>query len=91
MIYLNNSATSYPKPQQVIDAVTKSIKKPVIHSARTGLEREHDDKVYLTRKSLSIQYRRPPANCFYIRQHRSAEFGYQWLGFEWQTCCFHSD
>lgn len=53
MIYLNNSATSYPKPQQVIDAVTKSIKEPVIHAARTGLERELDDKVYLTRKSLA--------------------------------------
>ena len=53
MIYLNNSATSYPKPQVVIDAVTNSVANPVVHAARTGLEREHDDKVYLTRKSLA--------------------------------------
>ena len=53
MIYLNNSATSYPKPQVVIDAVTNSVANPVVHAARTGLEREQDDKVYLTRKSLA--------------------------------------
>ncbi len=53
MIYLNNSATSYPKPQCVIDAVNDNLLHPVTHAARTGLEREHDDKVYLTRKSLA--------------------------------------
>jgi cysteine desulfurase family protein len=53
MIYLNNSATSFPKPSPVIEAMNKSIINPVTHAARTGLERELDDKVYLTRKSLA--------------------------------------
>jgi cysteine desulfurase family protein len=53
MIYLNNGATSFPKPQSVIDTVNDSIVNPVTHAARTGLERELDDKVYLTRKSLA--------------------------------------
>ena len=53
MIYLNNGATSYPKPQKVIDAVKNCISEPVVHAARTGFERENDDHVYLCRKSLA--------------------------------------
>ncbi len=53
MIYLNNGATSFPKPQSVIEAMNESLINPVTHAARTGLERELDDKVYLTRKSLA--------------------------------------
>ena len=53
MIYLNNSATSFPKPQIVIDTVNKLLSNPVSHSARTGQDHEKDDKIYLTRKSLA--------------------------------------
>lgn len=53
MIYLNNGATSFPKPQEVFDAVAECIKTPITHAARTGFERELDDHVYLCRKSLA--------------------------------------
>lgn len=53
MIYLNNAATSYPKPQSVIEAVTECLSRPLIHSSRTGLEREKDDYIYLCRENLA--------------------------------------
>jgi len=45
MIYLNNSATSHPKPKVVIDAVTAFLNAPSHHSPRTGLE---FDSEYIT-------------------------------------------
>lgn len=53
MIYLNNAATSYPKPKQVYDAVLASFGEPLVSSARTGFEREDDDIVYLCRSHLA--------------------------------------
>lgn len=53
MIYLNNAATSYPKPQIVIDTVAECLTMPVVHAARTGFEREKDDIIYLCRENLA--------------------------------------
>lgn len=53
MIYLNNAATSYPKPKEVQDAVMASFSGPLVHASRTGLEREDDDIVYLCRARLA--------------------------------------
>jgi len=53
MIYLNNAATSYPKPKEVRDAVMASFNGPLVHASRTGLEREDDDIVYLCRTRLA--------------------------------------
>ena len=53
MIYLNNAASSFPKPKQVTDAVADCLSKPVLHAARTGFEREHEDSIYITRERLS--------------------------------------
>ena len=53
MIYLNNAATSFPKPQAVIDAVNSCLMSPPFHSGRTGFEREKDDIVYLCRENLA--------------------------------------
>jgi cysteine desulfurase family protein len=53
MIYLNNAATSYPKPKEVRDAVMASFNDPLVHASRTGLEREDDDIVYLCRTRLA--------------------------------------
>ena len=59
MIYLNNAATSFPKPQQVIDSVSDCMYKPVLHSARTGFEREHEDSIYIARERLSRLFNVP--------------------------------
>ncbi|MEJ5285945.1 MAG: aminotransferase class V-fold PLP-dependent enzyme [Bacteroidota bacterium] len=53
MIYLNNAATSFPKPKEVQDAVMASFSGPLVHASRTGLEREDDDIVYLCRTRLA--------------------------------------
>jgi cysteine desulfurase / selenocysteine lyase len=53
MIYLNNSATTFPKPQSVLDAVSQNISSVPVHSSRTGFERETDDYVYNCRHSLA--------------------------------------
>ncbi len=53
MIYLNNAATSYPKPLGVIEAVTNCIKSIPFHSSRTGLEQNEEDIVGTCRKNLA--------------------------------------
>lgn len=53
MIYLNNSATSYPKPDSVLDAVSLSLKQVPLSYSRTGIEREPDDAIYACRSKLS--------------------------------------
>ncbi len=53
MIYLNNAATSYPKPKEVQDAVLATFNGPLVHASRTGLEREDDDIIYLCRSRLA--------------------------------------
>ncbi len=40
MIYLNNAATSWPKPKSVIEAVKKYLDSPPFHSERSGLEKD---------------------------------------------------
>ncbi len=53
MIYLNNSATSYPKPRQVIDAVIRNISSPPSHGARSGLGHAAGDVVSECREKLA--------------------------------------
>ncbi len=53
MIYLNNAATSFPKPKEVQEAVMASFSGPLVHASRTGLEREDDDIIYLCRCKLA--------------------------------------
>ena len=53
MLYLNNTATSFPKPQGVIDAVNELLVNPPCHSNRSGLEREMEDIDYSCRVKLA--------------------------------------
>ncbi len=38
MIYLNNAATSFPKPSRVVEAVRTTLERPPYHHARAGFE-----------------------------------------------------
>lgn len=49
MIYLNNAATSYPKPQEVIERVMEVINEMPGNSARSGLDKEDTDNIYSAR------------------------------------------
>ena len=53
MIYFNNTATSYPKPKEVNDAVIEYLNHPPVHSSRTGLERSEEDVDYACRANLA--------------------------------------
>lgn len=53
MVYLNNTATSFPKPKEVIDAVNLSLSTPPIHSSRAGFEREIEEVDYACRCNLA--------------------------------------
>jgi selenocysteine lyase/cysteine desulfurase len=53
MIYLNNAATSYPKPHDVIKAVMNYIENIPFHSSRAGLETEKEDIIYTCRQKLA--------------------------------------
>ncbi len=52
MIYLNNTATSYPKPEAVTQAVKQYLEYPPLHSSRTGLELESDDFIGSCRRNI---------------------------------------
>ena len=56
MIYLNNAATSYPKPQNVIDAVLENINDIPFHCARAGLETQVEDIQWLCRKNIAALF-----------------------------------
>ncbi len=53
MIYLNNAATSYPKPPEVIEAVNSCLASIPFHSSRTGFEIQSEDLVYSCRERLA--------------------------------------
>lgn len=52
-IYLNNAATSYPKPSSVLTAVNEYLSKPPFHSARAGFEEVDGDVTAECRKRLA--------------------------------------
>lgn len=51
MIYLNNAATSWPKPPEVTAAITASLARPVFGSGRTAGS-EGEDYITLAREAL---------------------------------------
>ena len=65
-IYLNNAATSYPKPERVIDAVTACISSVPFHSLRAGYEMAEGDVVYSCREKLAKLFNADnPRNIFF--------------------------
>lgn len=53
IIYLNNAATSWPKPPEVLEAVRRSLVLPVFGSGRTTGSLG-EDSITLAREALSI-------------------------------------
>lgn len=53
MIYLNNGATSYPKPDEVVCYTEKYLKSPRLGGGRSSYSEETEDVVYECRKALS--------------------------------------
>lgn len=59
MIYLNNTATSFPKPKEVHIAVNEYVNTPPVHSARSSFEREMEDIDYCCRAKLAELFNAP--------------------------------
>jgi cysteine desulfurase family protein len=53
MIYLNNAATSFPKPREVNDAVVSYLATEPCHAGRAGFERQAEDKLWACRQGLA--------------------------------------
>lgn len=56
MIYLNNASTSYPKPDEVIQAATMYLNKMPVDSTRTGYKNEQEDIILACRKELALLF-----------------------------------
>ncbi len=59
MIYLNNAATSFPKPQNVTDALQEFLKQPPCHSSRSGIEHDIEDLDFLLRTKIAKLFNSP--------------------------------
>ncbi|MDH3347271.1 MAG: aminotransferase class V-fold PLP-dependent enzyme [Desulfobulbaceae bacterium] len=53
MIYLNNAATSFPKPKRVKNAVAQHLNSPPFHAGRTGYDLQQKDIILSCRKVLA--------------------------------------
>lgn len=53
MIYLNNAATSFPKPKRVIERLLACVQSIPFHSARTGHDADVEDVQTLCRKNIA--------------------------------------
>lgn len=60
-IYLNNAATTYPKPDQVLKGVAALLREPPFHHARTGFSNASADIVDECRKQLALLFNAPDA------------------------------
>lgn len=56
MIYLNNAATSFPKPQEVIVSLNSYLESIPFHSGRVGLEMVKEDMIFSCRQKLAILF-----------------------------------
>lgn len=65
MIYLDNAATTYPKPQSVANAVTRAVKRLGANPGRSGhnMSIEAAKEVYECRKSLAKFFNAPGPEC----------------------------
>jgi len=57
LIYLNNAATSFPKPQEVITAVTTYLTSVPINPARAGFEVQDEDVISICRQKLAAFFK----------------------------------
>jgi cysteine desulfurase / selenocysteine lyase len=53
MVYLNNAASSFPKPPEVNEAVGSYLATEPFHAGRAGFERQAEDMVWACRQGLA--------------------------------------
>ncbi|WP_444994633.1 aminotransferase class V-fold PLP-dependent enzyme [Aliikangiella sp. IMCC44359] len=80
MIYLNNAATSFPKPQTVIDAVNRSLQMPPISTGRTTRSHPLSNIVDETRNLISILINAQTQNDIFFFQNATQALNQAILG-----------
>ena len=80
MIYLDNAATSWPKPPQVIQAMLDILKRGCANPGRSAhaMARQAEDVVLNTRGNHSqvFQHKRSNADCFYAEYYICTEYSH---------------
>ncbi len=56
MIYLNNAATSFPKPREVHEAIASHLASVPFHAGRVGFDRQREDAVWICRQRLATLF-----------------------------------
>lgn len=71
MIYLDNSATSYPKPQQVYSSLITNARRYSANPGRSGYEMsiKTSKKIYSVRESLTELFNAPSPDCVAFTQN----------------------
>ncbi|MCX6153583.1 MAG: aminotransferase class V-fold PLP-dependent enzyme [Candidatus Kapabacteria bacterium] len=62
MIYFNNGASSFPKPEIVANSVLSSLSEPAIYNPNSGNERDLKDVFYSCRSRLAELFKAPEPN-----------------------------
>jgi len=80
IIYLNNAATTWPKPQEVLEAVRQSLALPVFGSGRTTGS-QGEDSITLAREALSALLVADPAEHVVFTQNATDSLNLLLQGF----------
>jgi len=80
IIYLNNAATTWPKPPEVLDAVGQSLALPVFGSGRTTGS-QGEDYITLAREALASLLAADPAEHVVFTQNATDSLNILILGF----------
>lgn len=84
IIYLNNAATSYPKPRRVLQRVAELLDEPPFHHARAGFDKKERDALSAARVSVAelFNVQNPDRICFSSGATESLNLVLRGSGFE---------
>lgn len=95
-IYLNNSATSFPKPPQVLEAVTKFLAQPPLYNARNSSVSTKQDLKKDCRKELATLFNAPSPEQIAFTSGATESLNLVLKGINWKgqhvltTCAEHN-
>ena len=86
MIYLNNAATSYPKPPEVLSALDNYLQAFPFHPGRIGFSVGHSDCIQQSRKALADLFHARDPNQIIFTSGATEALNLVIRGFEFTGC-----
>ena len=89
MIYLDNAATTYPKPFSVLETVYRANRKYAYNSGRGGYREsvQTAEKIFAVRDCLGRFFSLPGAEyCVYQQLHDCSEYSTKRTAEAWGSC-----